>query len=159
MKINLKGFTLMETMVTALIGSIVLTGIVSVIMISVSESDSAVSKVSSSTYSDGIHSILTETIRPAMKLKVVSSSRLEVTGDDGSLTVFEYFPEEKILKRNGKTVYIPQFAKTENKIELLTFTSGTPAEKSVRIKMEIASRTQEHDSKHGFDSQFYCRNN
>ncbi|MFA6653101.1 MAG: prepilin-type N-terminal cleavage/methylation domain-containing protein [Candidatus Delongbacteria bacterium] len=154
-----KAFTLTEVLVTALIASIVLTGVVSVIMISSRESDRAVAKFSGRTVSDVVFGIFTEAIRPARKIQVVSTSKLLVTDDSGTITSFEYDPSKFSVKKNGKTIYMPSLSKTENKIRSLTFKSGTPAEKAVWINVEVESKTQDHASVHSFNSQFYCRNN
>lgn len=154
-----KAFTLTEVLVTALIASIVLSGIVSVIYISSRESDRAVAKFSGRTVSDVVFGIFTDAIRPAKKVQVVNSSRLLVTDDSGSVTSFEYDASSFSVRKNGKTIYTPSLSRTDNKIRSLTFTSGTPAEKAVWINLEVESKTQDHSSVHSFNSQFYCRNN
>ncbi len=154
-----KAFTLTEVLVTALIASIVLSGIVSVIYISSRESDRAVAKFSGRTVSDVVFGIFTDAIRPAKKVQVINSSKLLVTDDSGSVTSFEYDPSSFSVRKNGKTIYTPSLSRTDNKIRSLTFTSGTPAEKAVWINVEVESKTQDHSSVHSFNSQFYCRNN
>lgn len=154
-----KAFTLTEVLVTALIASIVLTGIVSVIFISSRESDRAVAKFSGRTVSDVLFGIFTDAIRPAKKVQVVNSSKLLVTDDSGNITSFEYDPSSFSVIKSGRNIYIPSLSKTLNKIKSLTFTSGTPAEKAVWINVEVESKTQDHSSVHSFNSQFYCRNN
>ena len=154
-----KAFTLIEVLVTALIGSIVLTGVATFIMISCRENDKAVARFSGRTVTDAIFGIFTEAIKPAKKLQVVNSSRLLVTDDLGNTTSYEYDPLNFAVKKNGKNIYTPSLSKTDNKIRSLTFTNGTPAEKVVWINVEVESKTQDHSSVHSFNSQFYCRNN
>jgi hypothetical protein len=75
------------------------------------------------------------------------------------VTTFELNTTTKALIRNGKTVNLPQFDKTKNKITAFTFTSGTPAEKNVIINLSLTSKTNEAVSTSGFNTQFFCRNN
>ncbi|HQO09307.1 MAG TPA: type II secretion system protein [Clostridiales bacterium] len=156
---NIKAFTLIEVLITALLLSFVLAGVGSVLVISSRESERAMASTGGRMLSDAVFNIFLDTIRPAKSLSVVSDKKIRVTSETGSVTEFEFVPASNSLLRNGKKLVTLQFANTDAKITALTFTNGTPASKTVLVKMDVLSKTNDFVSSNGFSSQFYCRNN
>lgn len=97
---NRKAITLIEVVVTSLILSMVLTGIVSFIVFSTRIYNENVVEVSAQNYVNRIFDQIQNDVRDGAKLEFVSNKHLKIRDIDGTVILCEYKFENGVLKRS-----------------------------------------------------------
>jgi len=153
-----KAFTLVEVLVTSIIGVIVAMGVVFVLSITYRVTNTAVAINSNNSTLNALHNTFNYTIRAAKSLNWVSATELNVTASDNTVKTIKF--EGGKVKVDGTDVNIINMANVSNQVIGLTFAKGNPATKAVVVDLSITtSYNQNQTIASEFSSVFYCRNN
>jgi len=155
---NKKAFTLIEVLVTSIIGAIVAMGTVFVLSMTYRITTEAVAINSNNTTLKALHDTFNYTIRNAKSLSRISATELKVTPTTGSVKTITFVGGK--VKIDGADVNIINMANVTNQVLALSFTEGTPKEKTVGVDLSITTNYSGNKSiTSKFNSSFYCRNN
>lgn len=155
---KIKGFTLMEALVSILILSIVVLGTNYILLATYKQTDRAWMINNSSMITNSVYSIFTHDIRKAKSINVVDSLTMSVIDVNDKIIKFTFDPVRKVIYRNNSPIFMVDFDKIKNKNINLKFIAGTPKTRTVNVDFKIESEINDYKLLNGFASSFYCRN-